>query len=42
MILSTAARIRVVSTKYTILGKLEKSQFGTITQYFAGFYEKLK
>ena len=42
MILSTVARRRVVSTKYTILGKLEKRQFGTITQYFAGFYEKLK
>ena len=42
MILSTAARTKVLSTKYTILGKLEKSQFGTITQYFAGFYEKLK
>ena len=42
MILGTAARTKVLSTKYTILGKLEKNQFATITQYFAGFFEKLK
>lgn len=42
MVFDSPAFAKVQSTKYTILGKLEKDQFVTLNRYFPSFYDKLK